>query len=75
MKDHYLSWRAQLHFELSNVVNGQKIEKLLALNKAKKNLRAIYGPIAIKLLIAIPLQQPLCNGLVEDADKGFYFIL
>ncbi len=23
-KPHYLSWRSQLHFELSNVVNGQK---------------------------------------------------
>ncbi len=28
VKAHYLSWRAQLHFELSNVVNGQKIKKL-----------------------------------------------
>jgi hypothetical protein len=37
-------------FELSNVVNGQKIEKLLILNEAQENLWAIYGPIAIKLL-------------------------
>jgi hypothetical protein len=27
------------------------------------------------VLIAIPLRQPLCNGLVEGADEGFYFIL
>jgi hypothetical protein len=27
------------------------------------------------VLIANPLRQPLCNGLVEGADKGFYFIL
>ncbi len=30
VQHHYSSWRAQLHFELSNVVNGQKIEKLTA---------------------------------------------
>ncbi len=50
MKPHYLSWRAQLHFELSNVVNGQNLQKLLTLNKAQENLWAIYGPIAVKLL-------------------------
>ncbi len=49
VKLHYLSWRAQLHFELSNIVNGQ-IEKLLTLNKAQESLWAIYGPIAVKLL-------------------------
>jgi hypothetical protein len=27
------------------------------------------------VLIANPSQQPLCNGLVESADEGFYFIL
>ncbi len=37
-KPHYLSWRAQLHFELSNIVNRQKFEKLLTLNKAQENL-------------------------------------
>ncbi len=42
-KHHYLSWRAQLHFELSNVVNGQKFKKLLTLNKAQENLWAIYA--------------------------------
>ncbi len=50
VKHYYLSWRAQLHFELSNVVNGQKFDKLLTLNKAPKNLWAKYGPIAVKLL-------------------------
>jgi hypothetical protein len=29
VKHHYLSWRAQLHFELSNIVNRQKFKKLL----------------------------------------------
>ncbi len=43
VKPHYLSWKAQLHFELSNVVNRQKFEKLFTLNKAKVNLWAIYG--------------------------------
>ncbi len=33
MKHHYLSWSAQLHFELSDVANGQNFEKLLTLNK------------------------------------------
>jgi hypothetical protein len=42
--------RAQLHFELSNVVNGQEFEKLLTLNEAQENLWAIYGLIAVKLL-------------------------
>ncbi len=50
VKHHYSRWRAQLHFELSNVVNGQKFEKLLTLNEAPKNLWAKYGPIAVKLL-------------------------
>jgi hypothetical protein len=27
------------------------------------------------VLIANPLRQPIHNGLVEGADKGFYFIL
>ncbi len=43
VKPYYLSWRAQLIFELSNVVNGQKFEKLLTLNKAPKILWAKYG--------------------------------
>ncbi len=50
VKPHNLSQRAQLHFELSNVVNRQKFKKLLTLNKAQENLRAIYGPIAVKLI-------------------------
>ncbi len=50
VKHFYSSWRAQLRFELSNVVNGQKFEKLLTLNKAPQNLWAKYGPIAVKLL-------------------------
>ncbi len=57
---HYLSWRAQLHFELSNVVNGQKFKKLLTLNKAQENLWAIYhGPIGVKLLTPLSVHQPL----------------
>ncbi len=36
VKHYYSSWRAKLHFELSNVVNGQKFKKLLTLNEAKK---------------------------------------
>ena len=50
MKPLFLSWRAQLHFELSNVVNLQKFDTLLTLNEAQENLRAMYGPIAVKLL-------------------------
>ncbi len=50
VKHHYLSWRAQLHFELSNIVNGQKFKKLLTLNKAQENLWVMYGPKAVKLL-------------------------
>ncbi len=34
VKHHYSSWRAQLHFELSNIVNRQKFKLLLTLNKA-----------------------------------------
>jgi hypothetical protein len=45
VKDDYSSWRAQLHFELSNIVNGQKLEKLLTLNEAQENLWAKYGHI------------------------------
>jgi hypothetical protein len=45
----------------------------------KKNISMVepfawYSGTAI-VLIANPLWQPLCNGLVEGADKGFYFIL
>jgi hypothetical protein len=43
VKSHYSSWRAQLHFELSNIVNGQKFEKLLNLNEAQENLWAIMA--------------------------------
>ncbi len=43
VKLHYLSWRAKLHFELSNVDNGQKFKKLLTLNEAKKKLWTKYG--------------------------------
>jgi hypothetical protein len=35
---------------------------------------AWYSGMAM-VLIANPLRQPLCNGLVEGADKGFYFVL
>jgi hypothetical protein len=38
-------------FELSNIVNGPKFEKLLSFNEAQENLWAIYGPIAVKLLM------------------------
>ncbi len=50
VKHHFSSWRMQLHFELSNVVNRQKFKKLLTLNKAQENLWAKYGPISAKLL-------------------------
>ncbi len=50
VKHHHSSWRAKLHFELPNVVNGQKFKKLLTLNETRNTLRAIYGPIAVKLL-------------------------
>ncbi len=43
VKTYYSSWRAQLHFELSNAVNGQKFKKLLTLNEAQENLWAKYG--------------------------------
>ncbi len=43
VKDCNLSWRAQLHFVLSSVVKGQKIEKLLTLNEAQINLWAKNG--------------------------------
>ncbi len=54
-KHNFLSWRAQLHFELSNLVNGQKFKKLSTSNEAQKNLRTKYGPIAVKLLTALVL--------------------
>ncbi len=47
VKHHYSSWRAQLDFELSNIVNVQKFEKLSTLNEAPKNLWAKYGPIPV----------------------------
>ncbi len=60
VKHHYLSWRAQQNFELSNIANGQKFEKLLTLNEAQENLWAIYGPIAVKLLTALLFNPHLC---------------
>ncbi len=42
VKQHYSSWRAQLHLELSKVVNRQKFEKLLTLNEAKKPVGHIW---------------------------------
>ena len=38
----YSSWRAKLDFELSNIVNGQKFEKLLTLNEAKQPVGLIW---------------------------------
>jgi hypothetical protein len=49
VKHYYLSQRAQLHFELSNVVNEQKFEKLLTLNEAQKT-RGPNMAVAVKLL-------------------------
>jgi hypothetical protein len=45
----------------------------------KKNITmvepfALFSGMAM-VLIANPLRQPLCNGLVEGADKKFYLIL
>ncbi len=42
VKPYYSSWRAQLHFELSIVVDGQKFKKLWTLNETQENL---WGPI------------------------------
>ncbi len=50
VKPHYSSWRAQLHFELSNEVNGLKFKMVLTLNEAQESLWAKYGPLAVKLL-------------------------
>ncbi len=36
VKHHYLSWRAQLHFELSNVVNRQKNWTVINLEQSPK---------------------------------------
>ncbi len=69
MKHYYLSWRAQLHFELSNVVNGQKFEKLLTLNKAQENMWAKYGPIAVKLLKLGMCHRPLGPGKKKKKNK------
>ena len=43
VKHYYSSWRAQLYFELSNVVNRLKVEKLLTLKEALKKMLAKYG--------------------------------
>ncbi len=51
VKPYYSSWKAQLHFELSNLVNGQKFKKLLTLNEAQENLWAISLNRGDKLLI------------------------
>ncbi len=51
VKCHHSNWRAQLHFELSNVVNGQKFKKILTLNKALNKMWAKYGPRAVKPLM------------------------
>jgi hypothetical protein len=66
LKHHYSSWRAQLHFELSNVVNRQKIEKLLSLNEAQINLWAKYSPIAVKLLNSPDRPRPLLKKPLRD---------
>ncbi len=42
VKHLHSTWRAQLHFELSKVVNGQKFKKLLGLNKVLKNVGQIW---------------------------------
>ncbi len=60
---HYSSWRHYLHFELSNVENGWKFEKLWSSNEAQENLWAIYGPIVVKLVILHYLHSACyCGG-------------
>ena len=52
VKCHDCSWRAREHFYLSNVVRGQKLEKLLSDNKARfLHWRILYAPLAVKLSI------------------------
>jgi hypothetical protein len=45
----------------------------------KKNITMVepfaWSSSMAMVLIANPSRQPLHNGLVEGADKGFYFIL
>ncbi len=42
VKHCYSSWRAKLHFELSNIDNRQKFKKLSTLNEAKKPVGQIW---------------------------------
>ncbi len=50
VKHYNSSWKAQLHFELSNIVNGQNIKKLYTLNEEPRIPVSQYGPIEVKLL-------------------------
>ncbi len=65
-------------FELLNVVNGQKLEKLLSLNKAQKNLRAKYGPISfsgrrvVDFWIIVSQKQPLTPKYIHQSSTSEY---
>ncbi len=72
VKYHYSRWRAQLHFELSNVVKRHKYKKLLTLNKAPKNLWAKYGPIAVKLLIKWIMRH---DNMIFWDRRSWYWVI
>ena len=48
------SWRAQLHFELSNVKNGQELIKSLHFERSSNKSGCTYATIAIKPSLSFP---------------------
>jgi hypothetical protein len=50
VKHHDWSRRARGHFQLSNVVRGQKVKKLLSDHEARQKSWRICAPLVVKLL-------------------------
>ena len=61
VKCHDWSWRAWLHFYVSNVARGQKLEKLLSDHEARFISWRICAPLVVKLLSALQLNRFLLD--------------
>jgi hypothetical protein len=51
VRHHDWSWRARAHFQLSNFVSGQNLEKFLSDHEAREKVGRISAPVGVKLLM------------------------
>ena len=72
MKCHDWSWRACGHFYVSNIVRGQKLEKILSDHEAQFISWCICAPLVVKLLIRLTGQE---KNITKLNDLFYFYIL